>query len=80
VSTGDNGLKQWRRYAIFGYLKKLRIQALVAHTCKSKLLKRQRSGGSRFEISPGQIVCKTLYRKEPITKKVGRGLALWLKW
>jgi hypothetical protein len=33
------------------------------------LLRRQRSGGSRFEASPRQIVQETLSRKKPITKK-----------
>jgi hypothetical protein len=36
------------------------------------LLRRQRSGGSWFEASPGQIVLKTLFPKYPTQKRAGR--------
>jgi hypothetical protein len=41
----------------------------VAHVCNPSY-SGGRSGSSRFEASPGQIVCETLSRKKtPITKK-----------
>jgi hypothetical protein len=36
------------------------------------LLRRQRSGGLRFEASPGQIVHKTLSRKNPAQNRAGK--------
>jgi hypothetical protein len=46
-------------------------QAPVAHACNPKLLRRQRSGRSWFEASPGQIVRETLSQKSPSPKWVG---------
>jgi hypothetical protein len=42
----------------------------------AKLLRRQKSGGSRFKASLRQIVCKP-YLEKPHHKK---GLVEWLKW
>jgi hypothetical protein len=55
--------------------------ALVAHACNPSYSRRQKSGGSQFEVSPGQIVHETLStkkkkkkekKKNPSQKKAGR--------
>jgi hypothetical protein len=51
-------------------------------TSKSSLLRRQRSGGSRFKASPGKIVCRPLSQKIPSQKRAGgmaQGIGLEFK-
>jgi hypothetical protein len=47
----------------------------MAHTCNPSYLGGQRSGGSQFEASPGQMVHETLISKKNPSQKRAHGVA-----